>query len=648
MNCTISRPAVLAVACALALAGCTGGGTSPNPPKNLPSAEQAAQQLAAALAKGDVRQLPMTTPATAAQAELTTVMGGMDGLRPQVTPGAISYDGSQRTADVTLDQKLPLGASTWSWQSHATLRWVDEAWKLEWKPQVVQPELDATTRLRHTRDLPARASIMSGDGQPLVEQGKAYRVGIDKANLPQAQWQPVARQLAGLLKIDAAAYAKQVAQAGPKAFVPAITLREGKVSEAVKNLKGSAIFPVELPLAPSTTFAVGLLGSAGTATPEAVTQGKGDVLPDDVVGLSGLQKRYDARLRGTVGHTVELVPRSSASASPSPSASPAQDQTSPEPSPGATPAARVLHQTAAAPGKNLVTSLNRDLQARAENVLASQKGIASLVVVKVGSGELLAAANSPASGANPYATVGRFAPGSTFKVVTSLALLRKGYTPATKVPCTATVVVDGRTFKNYSDFPSSKVGNITLADALANSCNTAFISQHAKLTPEELAKAAESLGLGKDYDAGYSSFFGSVPTKVDGATTRAANMIGQGTVEASPMSMAGVAASVASGRTVVPWLVSETKPEPANSLTAAEAKQLQQLMQGVVANGSGRVLQGRMLGAKTGTAEFGDATKTHAWMIAWNKQYAVAAMVNEGESGSKTAAPLISALLPKG
>ena len=65
-----------------------------------------------------------------------------------------------------------------------------------------------------------------------------------------------------------------------------------------------------------------------------------------------------------------------------------------------------------------------------------------------------------------------------------------------------------------------------------------------------------------------------------------------------------------------------------------------------VDSGTGKSLKGIMTGAKTGTAEYGRAVppRTHAWMISWNQNHAVAAMVNDGASGSGTAAPLIKAL----
>ena len=75
---------------------------------------------------------------------------------------------------------------------------------------------------------------------------------------------------------------------------------------------------------------------------------------------------------------------------------------------------------------------------------------------------------------------------------------------------------------------------------------------------------------------------------------------------------------------------------------------LQQLMGAVVSEGSGRVLasSGVTL-AKTGTAEYGTATPplTHAWMVAARGDLAVAAYVENGVSGSQSAAPLIAAFL---
>jgi cell division protein FtsI/penicillin-binding protein 2 len=130
-------------------------------------------------------------------------------------------------------------------------------------------------------------------------------------------------------------------------------------------------------------------------------------------------------------------------------------------------------------------------------------------------------------------------------------------------------------------------------------------------------------------------------------------MIGQGKVEASPMAMAAVVASVAAGETVIPRLIDGTQATPKGKpLTDREAHQLREMMRGVVTEGSGRVLgdlPGPAVLAKTGTAEYGASKplKTHAWMIATQGDLAVAVFVNDGKSGSRTAGPLLHTFLEK-
>ena len=219
--------------------------------------------------------------------------------------------------------------------------------------------------------------------------------------------------------------------------------------------------------------------------------------------------------------------------------------------------------------------------------------------------------------------------------------------------CPATITVDGRQFKNYDDYPSNRLGRVTLRTAVANSCNTAMIGQRAKVPQADLAAAAAALGLGVDHDLGYPVFLGSVPTDAASETEHAASMIGQGKVEASPVAMAAVAASVARGATVTPQLLQEppeTPDQPADAVTKQQADAVHSLMRAVVTEGSGRFLAtvpGPPIAAKTGTAEFGTDSppKTHAWMIAIRGDLAVAVFVDVGQSGSGTAGPLLERFL---
>jgi hypothetical protein len=230
---------------------------------------------------------------------------------------------------------------------------------------------------------------------------------------------------------------------------------------------------------------------------------------------------------------------------------------------------------------------------------------------------VLAAANGPGTEGLAIATEGHYAPGSTFKVATALALLRSGLTPASTLTCTPTATVDGKEFGNYSDYPNGDLGRIPLRTAIASSCNTAFVSSADRVGPAELAGVAGSLGLGVDQDLGTPAFLGSVPT--DGSDTEhAASMIGQGLVEASPLAMATLAASVSAGETVVPQLVlspeTAAPAEPDQPLTQAEAQQLQVLMRAVVTDGSGSFLAdvpGPPVGAKTGPPSTAPSSPPH-------------------------------------
>lgn len=644
---------------ALVLTGCSGS-SQPNPstpPDNLPPADSAVQALASGLEKGKLDQVPLGAAAASAQTDLTAIMSGMDGLLPVVKPAAISYDGAASSATATLDQTYQLGSHSFSFQSTAALTHGDSGWQVTWAPTIVHPQLSESTRLRHTRDLPERAPILGRNKTPLMQQSLVFDLGVDKHIVKPAQALTSAASLAKLVKVDSAAFVTRVKDAGPDAFVIAITVRPADVPSAIEKIPGARALPGKATLAPSRGFAQALLGSMGSPTSAQVAASHGDVEPGDSVGISGLEKRYDEQLRGTPGQTIAIVPRpggSSASASPSGSSSPVAS--TPTPSDGSsTPGAgsatpggsAVVYSTPAVAGKPLTITLDRNLQSKAEKALAGAKGVASMVVLDRSTGDVLAAANSAASAGNADATFGRYAPGSTFKIATSLALLRHGLTPTTRVDCPREVTVSGKVFHNYSDYPSNGYGRISLAQAVAYSCNTAFIKLSSRLAPGDLPEAAASLGVGIDYDAGFASFFGSVPPSND-PVVKAADVIGQGEVLASPMAMAGLSASVAAKKTVLPTLVVGTTMTPKGKpLSASEAADLQTLMKAVVSSGTGASLKGLVTGAKTGTAEYnsGKSVKTHAWMIAWNDRYALAVMVFDGSSGSGTAGPIIKTFL---
>ncbi|MET0840498.1 MAG: penicillin-binding transpeptidase domain-containing protein, partial [Marmoricola sp.] len=559
------------------------------------------------------------------------ITGGMDS-DPQVSVDEVSAEGD--AAAGTLGWTWKVGSKTWSYDTPVRLargKTADgDAWLVRWDPALVEPSLEKGERLVESTVRPERGRILGAEDAPLVTPRPVLRVGVDKTGLTAAQAADSARQVAQLVDVDAKALAKQVRGAGPRAFVQAIVYRKqdapAEVLGGVADIEGGGVVQDELPLAPTKEFAAAILGTVGPATAELVKESKGRIKAGDDVGLSGLQKRYDEQLTGTRGATVAAV--------------------------GDGDDRRTLFTADPVAGSSLHTTIDPDTQTAAEQALADVGPASALVAIRPSTGDLVAVASGPGSEGYNTATFGRYAPGSTFKVVSALALLRAGLTPQSRVSCPPTTVVDGKSFKNYDDYPSSGLGEISFEDALANSCNTAFISQRDQLEPQSLAQAAAALGLGVDHDTGFPTFFGEVGTP-GSETQAAASMIGQGVVLASPMAMATVVASIVKGSAVLPRLLPDhavDQKAPAEPLTAGEADRLRSMMRAVVERGSGSVLAdvpGGPVIAKTGTAEFGDEPPlpTHAWMVAGRGDLAVAVFVERGESGSQTAGPVLEQFL---
>lgn len=604
------------------LAGCSSGGPDP---------EDAARVLAKALSARNVSKVPMDASAADAQKVMTRIVAALGDVNPAVTVDRVSEDGDRAT--VTLSTRWKIERTTWAYKTKARLVLTDDRWKVQWAPSIVAPGLTKAERLA-VRTTPAdRGDILGADDETLVTERRVERVGIDKTKVTVDEVDSSATALARLLDIDVDAYRKRVEAAGPQAFVEGLVLRAGPdypISKAdLAAIPGAVELGAELPLAPSRSFGKPLLGAVGDATAEDIEASGNALRVGDQVGLSGLQKRFDADLRGEPGIAVSAV----------------ADGDAAEP--------RTLFTSEPRPGKPLRTTIDISFQGAADDILDSVDPASAIVAIRPSTGAILALSSGPGGEGYDTASVGRYAPGSTFKVVTALTFLRSGLTPRTKVACTDTLTVDGRRFKNYSDYPASGLGDIALRTAIANSCNTAMIATRDKAPQTKLVAAAAALGLGQDLELGIPAFLGSVPATASG-TERAASMIGQGRIEASPLAMAVVAASLAEGKRVTPVLLPDdapaSVPESSAPLTRDEASQVEDMMRAVVTEGSGRFLSdvpGDPVAAKTGTAEYGNDVppRTHAWMIATQGDLAVAVFVDDGASGSQTAGPLLESFL---
>lgn len=610
---------------------------------HLERARAYAEAAATSLSGGTV-PVPSDVPdAAAAEEALAATLAGMGSIPHEVTVTQVVLDDPEETGTVTFTHTWTVHADKepWTYQTTMPITRTEESWRGTWSNAVVAPWLADSERLGATRLSATRGSIIGNDGTPLVIERGVRRIGINRPDTDSVeQAQESARLLAALVDVDAEAFVARVAGSGPEAFVEAIVYRDPSpewaalFSSALDGIPGAAAVPGTRMLAPTASFAAPILGRVGEATAEIVEKSNGTIRAGDVVGLSGLELSLNDRLGGVAGYTIEAIPAS-------------QGQ------------GRTLSRVDPEPGQDVTVSLDLVTQLAAEEALQDIGPASALVALRPSDGHVLAAASGPGSDGYSTATLGQYAPGSTFKTVTTLALLRAGLTPESTMNCTATTVVDGLTFKNYDNYPAARLGEIPLADVFANSCNTGFINARDQLAPESLADAAASLGLAAEPALGIPAAMGSVPV-TQGQTDHAASMIGQGRIVSTPLGMATVAASIAGGRAVTPVLVTDpasATPSAAASegpvgspVTADEAAQLQALMRKVVTDGTATFLMeipGDPVMAKTGTAEFGTDSppKSHAWMIAIQGDLAVAVFVDEGSGGAATAGPILAAFL---
>ncbi|MFH8493909.1 penicillin-binding transpeptidase domain-containing protein [Streptomyces coeruleorubidus] len=292
------------------------------------------------------------------------------------------------------------------------------------------------------------------------------------------------------------------------------------------------------------------------------------------------------------------------------------------------------------------TTLDADWQAAAEKALAAHADgkNAALVALRIDDGEILAVANSPSSGFN-RALSGTYAPGSTWKVVTSSALLLKdAVAPDDVVDCPKYLTV-GKRFQNVelSEHPGA-----TFHKDFTESCNTAFISLRDRLGDGELGDVARKyFGVGQEWHVGAPSYDGSVPVPKD-ETEKAASMIGQGRVQANPLIMASVTATAVSGTFHQPSLTEGNEDTTSTTpLPEGVVARLRAMLRATVTDGTARVLSDLPgeIGAKTGTAEVSDDQDNNGWLVAHRGNVAVACVVEEGVTGGGSAGPVVRGLL---
>jgi cell division protein FtsI/penicillin-binding protein 2 len=265
-----------------------------------------------------------------------------------------------------------------------------------------------------------------------------------------------------------------------------------------------------------------------------------------------------------------------------------------------------------------------------------------------------------------------YPPGSTFKVVTAAAALENGlYTDIdakTNSPLPWKLPLSTNLLQNEGSIPCK---DASLREALRWSCNTVFGKMSDDLGNKKMIEQADKFGFNEEVFTPVRADASVYPE--DNRPQNAMAGIGQASNRATPLQMAMVASAIANdGKLMQPYMVAERqapnldviytheKEQLSQPLSAENAQKVQQMMETVVADGTGTNAQidGVTVGGKTGTAQHGlnNSEKPYAWFISYAKTdsgspVAVAVVVEDGNanrddiSGGGLAAPIAKSVM---
>jgi beta-lactamase class D len=569
------------------LIGCSMSGPQPG---------DTANAFLSAFAKGDLTAAAKETDSPdSAKDQLAAVREALEPKSVKTKVEEVNQADGASTANVAYSVTWDLGGDRkWTYDSHIELRESNEKWQVHWSPTVIHPKLSQQQAIAVQGQQPELAPVLDRDGNLVLAPSRVVSVLLEKekAGNVQAVAGALATALGGIDRTITQASILAGANKTPAGQAyQVVALRQSdyeRVKPAIYDLPGVRFTSAPRLLANDKAFAPTL--------------------------LPGIRKVVEADLTGKAGWRVITT-----------------DPTGAE--------VEELYAKAAEPAEAATTTLGVGVQNAAQAAVNTEPTPSMIVAIQPSTGELLAIAQNPvADKQGPIALMGRYPPGSTFKIVTAAAALAGGkVTGATPVGCPATITVQGREIPNSGKFDK---GTIPLSSAFAFSCNTTFAQLATQMGPSELTDTAKQLGLGVDFVMpGATTVTGSVPP-ASNVVERAEDGFGQGKVVASPFGMALLVSAVATGKMPTPTLLRGATTEADSTVEPVSP----QVLDGVRAMMQEMVRITPALAAfpdlrgKTGTAQFGDGTHSHGWFVGYRGDLAFAVLLTGADVSSKAVA----------
>jgi peptidoglycan glycosyltransferase len=394
----------------------------------------------------------------------------------------------------------------------------------------------------------------------------------------------------------------------------------------IRARDGTAIAKGEERLSDLDPLASEIAGRVGPAPPDRAAELAERGVPADApVGLTGLEREFDAALAGTPGG--ELLA-----------------------------GVRVLASVPPRRGESVRTTIDPKIQRAAVEGLAGRYG--GIAAVRPRTGEVLALAGVAFSAPQP--------PGSVFKIITLAGALDARVVKRDEsFPVQTAATLEGVELENAN---GESCGG-SLVQSFAHSCNSVFAPLGAELGARRLVATAERFGFNEDPKlAGAARSTIPAASEIGDDLAVGSTAIGQGKVLTTPLQMALVAAAIGEdGMRVRPTLRKGEKTATTRAVPASVARFVGRSMRAVVTGGTGvgAAISGVEVAGKTGTAELRstvnedplpeateespqpppaeDPTDTDAWFAAYapagHPRIAVCVLLIAQGAGGEVAAP---------
>lgn len=569
----------------------------------------------------------------------------------------VSVQENEETNQFELSYNLHMTTSLGELEPQAyqtTLEQTDAGFDVNWNTHLLFPEMEPEDTVRISLNSGKRGNILDRNGELLAGERPAWQAGLYPAALGEGQERENTLQTIAETFETTTDHLESLLSAGwvtDESFVPFKIVNEGETPE-VPGVLYQQTTARSYPLGEAGAH---LIGYTGEVSAEDIEKDP-TLQPGDIIGKSGLEATYDSRLRGKKGGKIALLD-------------------------GEGVEKRILQEASVENGEDITLTINASLQKDYYDRLSDQSGAA--VVTEPSSGELLVLTSSPSydptlmsrgishedyqayaeNEESPFLPryTARYAPGSTFKVITAAIGLDTGITSPEKSHTISGL--EWQKDESWGNFEVTRVSSqpteVRLEDALVYSDNIYFAREAIEMGEETYLEGLMKFPFDEDFDLPISMQPAQITNSghFDSEMLLADTSFGQGQLLMSPLHQAIFYSPFANeGKLVFPKLEMDIEAKGAIQPVSKEAAEIvKSALVQVVENPSGtaRVLSNGSgsLAAKTGTTEVqGDAVEdgndTNGFLLAFDAEDRsfLSVILIEDDSGSNVAEKFASLL----